>query len=101
MQKDLADFTIKYLEKKGASYSEARLMQVDSSDFLLKNGNPEYSDFGSSSGLAIRFIKNKVLRFCSTNILEKNKIKSIIDSALKLSNQKISEKTDGFSRYCF
>ncbi|MBU1245502.1 MAG: TldD/PmbA family protein [Nanoarchaeota archaeon] len=94
MQKDLADFTIKYLEKKGASYSEARLMQIDSSNFLLKNGNPEYSNFGSSSGLAIRFIKNNVLRFCSTNILEKNKIKTIIESALKLSNPKISKKTE-------
>ncbi|MBU3940950.1 MAG: TldD/PmbA family protein [Nanoarchaeota archaeon] len=94
MQKDLADFAVKYLEKKGASYSEARFMHVDSSNFLLKNGNPEYSDFGSSSGLAIRFIKNNVLRFCSTNILEKNKIKSLVDSSLKLSKPNISEKTE-------
>jgi len=94
MQKDLADFAIKYLEKRGASYSEARLMHTDGSGFLLKNGNPEESGFGSASGLAIRFIKNNVLRFCSTNIMEKNQVKSIINSSLKLSNKEISEKTE-------
>ena len=39
MNKDLADFTIKYLEKKGASYSEARLESHDATSFVLKNGN--------------------------------------------------------------
>ena len=95
MNIDLADFTIKYLEKKGASYAEARLEHHNSNSFVLKNGNVEVSGFGTASGLGIRFLIENTLGFATVNKLDKEEIKKTIDNSLKLTKRavKLTEKT--------
>lgn len=83
MDKDVADFAIKYLQKLGASYVEARLSDYAANSFVMKNGIPQISGFENISGLGIRFIINKALGFLSTNELEKEKIKPLIEKSLK------------------
>ena len=83
MEKELADFAIECLQKLGASYVEARLDEYSGNSFVMKNGIPQISSFENLSGLGIRFILNKTLGFLSTNELEKEKIKSIIEKSIK------------------
>ncbi|MCX6711513.1 MAG: TldD/PmbA family protein [Candidatus Woesearchaeota archaeon] len=94
MEKDLADFAIEYLQKLGASYVEARLDEYSGNSFVMKNGIPQISSFDNVSGLGVRFIINKTLGFLSTNELQKEKIKSIIEKSIKTtkSASKLNEK---------
>jgi TldD protein len=94
MQKDLADFSVKYALKKGASYAEARLEQIEGSGFILKNGNPEVSGFDSVAGLGVRLLLKNTLGFVAINNLKKEEIKKLIDSSIKLTenSSKIGEK---------
>ena len=61
MDRDIADFSVNYLTKKGASYAEARLEHHEGSGFILKNGNPEIAGFDKISGLGVRFLINNSL----------------------------------------
>lgn len=94
MYEDLADFSIKYAEKLGASYSEARLEQVRGSGFILKNGIPELSSFNDVVGLGVKFLVNKTLGFVSINKFDKKTVKNFIQRGMKLTknSSKIGEK---------
>jgi TldD protein len=81
--KDLAEFSIKYLEEKGASYAEARLETTTSEGFILKDGNLEISGFDQITGLGIRYLLNKNLGFISLNDLNKKKLKDQLDASIR------------------
>ena len=95
MYEDLADFSLKYLQDKGAKYAEVRLEESKSNDFVLKNGNLEVASFNEITGIGIRFTVNDTLGFLNINLLEKEKIKTIIEKAIKVTknSSKIGEKT--------
>lgn len=84
MYEDLADFSIKYVSKLGASYAEARLEHHSGNSSVLKNGILEGSELGVVQGMGIRFIINKTLGFISVNEFKKEKIKEIISKAIRL-----------------
>ena len=94
MDLDLADFSVKYLERLGATYAEAKLEEVKGSGYILKNGNVEISGFDKSTGLGIRFISKGTLGFVAINDLEKNKIRGLINKSFNLTTKasKIGEK---------
>ena len=94
MDKDLADFVIKKLLEKGASYAESRLETYESNGFMLKNGNPEISGFGKVTGLGIRYLINNTLGFISVNELNKDNINKLIKSSFLITEKasKIGEK---------
>ena len=82
MNKEIADFSIKYLQKKGADYAEARLESRYSNSFMLKDGNLDASSFDNSTGLGIRFSINNSLGFMAANQLSKDHIKKQLDKAI-------------------
>ena len=51
MQEDSAKFAINYLEKLGSSYVEARVQEINSQSFLLKNGILQASEIEKTSGI--------------------------------------------------
>jgi len=87
MDKDLADFSVDYLQKKGAEYAEARLETREASGFVLKDGNPEISSFGNSSGIGVRFSVNNNFSFVSLNELDKKKIERLLDKSFILTKK--------------
>src|SRR3989344_7538424 len=92
---DLAEFTIKYLQKKGASYAEAKYQEIESNSFIIKNGSLDISSFDIIKGIGVRFILNKKLGFLSTNILEKDALIKQLENSLKMAlKTKISEKVE-------
>lgn len=95
MSEDLADFAVQYASKLGCSYAEARLEKTDSTAFVLKNGILEASGFEEESGLGMRFIIKNTLGFVDTNLLDKNKIKFLINKSVRLTStsSKITENT--------
>jgi len=96
MANELADFAIKHAASLGASYAEARLENTEADAFVAKNGVLEVSGFDTSLGLGIRFIVKNTLGFVSTNMLEKSKLKHLIEKAVKLTARS-SKITDGVS----
>lgn len=96
MYKDLADFSVEYLQKKGAEYAEARLESNETSRFVLNDGNPESSSFDDYSGIGVRFSVNKNIGFVSINNLEKDKIRGLLDKSFRLTERssKIADKID-------
>ena len=92
---DLADFTVNELAKRGASYAEARLEIYKGTGFLVKNGIVDAAAFDTVQGIGIRYILDGTLGFFDTNILEKDKIKQLLDSSLKTTKKsvKIGDKT--------
>ncbi len=96
MFQELADFSIDYLNKNGVDYAEARAESGEFSSFTLRDGIPEVSSFGDSSGIGVRFsIKNNI-GFVAINDMNKDKIKKLLDKSLKLTirSHKIAEKID-------
>ncbi|MBT4334338.1 TldD/PmbA family protein [archaeon] len=87
MNKDLADFSIKYLKEKGVDYAEARLESKESNSFMMKDGNLEASSFDQGAGLGIRFLINNNLGFLAANKLDKVSIKAGLDKALRLTKR--------------
>ena len=96
MYKDLADFSVGYLQKKGAEYAEARLETNETSRFVLNDGNPESSSFDDYSGIGVRFSIKKNMGFVSINNLDKIKIKNLLDKSFKLTERssKIADTVD-------
>ena len=94
MQEDLIKFSINYLQENKASYAEARLIEVNGHSFILKNGILQASSIESISGIGIRFLINNTQGFLSTNILNKNSLKKVINGSINLtkSSSKIGEK---------
>jgi TldD protein len=94
MDLDLAHFALDYAQKNGASYADVRLDSSAGNGFILKNGVPQLSGFDRVQGIGIRLGSNGSYGFASTNELEKEKIKSLIDSALRVTaaSSRIGEK---------
>lgn len=79
---DLADFAIRALREKGASYAEAKFQRVEANSFLVKNNALDLSSFDEAKGIGIRFLYQGRMGFFSTNALEKKKIISGITEAI-------------------
>jgi TldD protein len=94
MYKDLADFSIEFLQKKGVDYAEARLENHSSTGIILKDSNPEITGFDQSLGLGIRFLIKNNLGFVSINNLTKEKIKEQLERSVSITQRasRISEK---------
>ena len=87
MDKSLIDFALRYIEKRGASYVEAKLESHETNELFLKNSIPEAISFLTTQGLGIRYIADGTLGFISTNCPEKNRLKTIIDKSLNLTKR--------------
>jgi TldD protein len=96
MYKDLADFAIKFLQKKEVDYAEARLETNTSTGLILKDSNPEMTGFDQSCGLGIRFLIKNNMGFVSINELSKEKLKEQLERSLRLTQKgaKISDKIE-------
>lgn len=87
MNKDLADFSVNYALKQGATYAEARLENIEANGFVLKNGITEISGFERNSGIGIRILKDGILGFIATDGLKKKKIAELIKNSLKIQHK--------------
>ncbi len=81
--KDLAKFCVDFAVKKGADYSESRLINSDEESYMLKNGVPESVVFSESSGIGIRVLVDGGMSFISINKFNKPVIKKHIIEAIK------------------
>ncbi|MBI2664630.1 TldD/PmbA family protein [Candidatus Woesearchaeota archaeon] len=96
MDFDLADFALNYAMKLGAKYADVRLETTKTNEFILKNGVPQMAGFDRVQGLGIRFNSGGCFGFASINILEKEKIKRMIEKAVKVTSKasKIADSTE-------
>ncbi|MBW2995660.1 TldD/PmbA family protein [Candidatus Woesearchaeota archaeon] len=87
---DLAEFALK--QCKEAEYAEVRIENQKEETFVAKNGIPELGSFAETKGIGIRVLINGCLGFVSTNILNKENVKSIVSKAIKMA--KVSKKVN-------
>lgn len=84
MDPDIANMVVEHAIQKGASYAEARLEQVESSSFLMKNGVLEVSDFSRMQGIGVRALVNGSMGFSSADALDKKSALKVAEESVKL-----------------
>ena len=90
---DLTDKIIKYAEKSGVQYCDARAEQQVKKSVLIENGEIEHIRNSEDKGIGVRLIKNGSWSFCSiTNPKSFEDIKSILDSTIRNSDYTVSNK---------
>jgi TldD protein len=90
---DLTDKIIKYADKSGVQYCDARAEQQIKKSILIENGEIEHIRNSEDKGIGVRLIKNGSWSFCSiTNPNSFNEIKGILDNTIKNSDYTYSNK---------
>jgi TldD protein len=82
--RDLATLAIDEALNNGAEYAEARMESGTYNSFLLKNGNPEVSEFGTSSGMCIRVLVHGGMGFATTDRLDRDAVKERVNTAVRM-----------------
>ena len=81
---DLTDKIIKYADKSGVQYCDARAEQQVKKSILIENGETEHIRNSEDKGIGVRLIKNGSWSFCSiTNPNSFDEIKEILDNTIK------------------
>ena len=81
---DFADKTVKYSEKLGIQYCDARAEQQEQKSVLIENNEIEYVRTNDDRGIGIRIIKDGTWRFFSiTNPESFEQIKEKIEKSVK------------------
>ena len=83
LDKDLAEFSVKFAQKSGASYAEARIENVFTENFILKNGTAEVADLTTEKGIGIRVLANGGAAFTASEHLDKQTIQKRIKDAIR------------------
>ena len=78
IDEDIALYALHLVEKK-ADYGEVRVEITKESTIVLANGIVEAAEFLEKKGIGIRILKNGVMNFSSTNVLDKKNIKEMIN----------------------
>jgi TldD protein len=99
--KDLAEFAVSYGMSQGATYADARIIDLDEENFTLRNGMLLNMQNKHRCGLGVRVLVNGTMSFASTERLTKESIQNIIQDSVRMAKasgrtQKISlspEKT--------
>lgn len=84
MDLDLAEFAVKHAISLGAKYADVRLETTQKNDFILKNGVPQMAAFDRVQGLGIKVSSNNCFGFASTNELDRDRIKQIVERAVRV-----------------
>ena len=95
---DLTDKIIKYAEKSGVQYCDARAEQQVKKSILIENEEIEHIRNSEDRGIGVRLIKNGSWSFCSiTNPKSFEDIKNILDNTIRNSNYTVSDKKNKIS----
>ena len=79
---DFANYAVKFAQKAGADWAEARVEKVSGSGFEVDNGIPTSSAFGEDKGMSVRFITNGSQGFISTSKFDRAEISRLINKAV-------------------
>ena len=82
--RDLATLAVDEALDQGAEYAEARMECVSYNSFLLKNGNPEVSGFGTDSGMCVRVLVHGGMGFATIDRLEKERVLERVRTAVRM-----------------
>ena len=58
MDKDIADFALKYAESKKVDYAEVRAHSADHDEFVVKNGILDAYGSATDGGFCVRILAN-------------------------------------------
>lgn len=99
MDEDLALYAIDYACKLGAYYAEARLHRIDGFTIVSRNGSIIGAGKGVSHGIGVRVLVDGALGFASTNMLNRESVRNIIEKAYSYAkaHAKIMKKPIVFS----
>jgi TldD protein len=82
MLEDLLLYALNVASELGAGYAEARYHKVDSMGFMSRNGVLISAFSEVSEGIGIRVLVEGSLGFASTNIIDKENIRKVVEIAI-------------------
>ncbi|MEM0122914.1 MAG: DNA gyrase modulator, partial [Conexivisphaerales archaeon] len=87
MEEELAHKAVNIALSAGCSYSEARVHMVQQIAYALNNGNPLPPSSATYGGIGIRLVRNGILGFSYSNILDEDSVKAAVESAVKFAER--------------
>jgi len=84
LEKDIVDYCLEYAKSKKIEYAEAKAVDTNIENMVLKNGLLDAFMATVDSGLCVRILADGGLGFASTNKWTKEEAKKIVDTAYKL-----------------
>ena len=84
MEKDIVDYCLEYAKNKKIEYAEARAVDTNAENMVLKNGLLDAYATAMDSGFCVRILADGGLGFASSNKWTKQEAKKIVDMAYKL-----------------
>jgi len=90
--KDIADFAVEYGKSRGANYVEARLLNSYEETYTTRNGRFLAILDNTQNGIGIRVLADGGMGFGSTEQLDKDSIKDLVNIAIKTA--KASKRKD-------
>lgn len=84
MEKTIIDFCLEYARSKNVDYAEARAVDTNNEEMVLKNGFVDAYAITVDSGYGVRILANGGLGFASSNKWTKQEAEKIVNMAYKL-----------------
>lgn len=98
--KDLIETALNTFDGKNIQYGEIRILERESEEIVIKNGEIEVLNKREETGFGIRVFKNGGMGFSSSNILSKENVYKTVLEAISIAeaSSKISDKKFIFSK---
>jgi len=84
MEKDIVDYCLEYAKSKKTEYAEAKAVDTDVENIMLKNGLLDAFAVTTDSGFNVRILAEGGLGFASSNKWTKQEAKHVVDMAYKM-----------------
>ena len=84
MEKDIVDYCLEYARIKKIEYAEARAVDTNVENMVLKNGLLDAYAVATDSGFCVRILADGGLGFASSNKWTKEEARKVVDMAHKL-----------------
>lgn len=83
MDEDITTYAVNYAMEKGADYAEARIQRDEGFSALYREGRLEAYLTVVREGIGIRVLMKGALAFASTGDLKKERIREVVESAIR------------------
>jgi TldD protein len=83
LDEDIALYALKIAESLGVSYAEARYHRIEGFGITSRNGSVIASGFEIVDGIGVRVIVDGALGFSSTNNLDRDSIRRVVENAYR------------------
>jgi TldD protein len=89
LHSDFGETALKEAEKRGASYADIRISEINNENLTVKNGEPEVVSLSQAKGFGVRVIVNGAWGFAGSVDINKQEIKETVEKAISIAKASV------------